>query len=164
MKIMRIHQGKSLPLPFRFLMAMVFGVLIIASIQQLAWPYSIAFAMVLSTLAPAVWFATNILIINMEEREIFNGVWVMGFKFGRITPVTSIEKVFVNRIKTKQTMYSLANSKSILTNYEYRSFLKLASGEKFFMVSHPRKERIIEKSQQVIHKLGLSEKILVLSD
>jgi len=132
--------------------------------DQLVQPYLIALAIVLSMLVPAAWFATDILIIDLEEKKIFNGTWIMGFKLGRVTSITSVRKIFINRVKTKRTIYSLANNKHISTNYEYCAFLKLDSGEKFFMVSHPVKERIIEKSRQAIHKLGLSEEILVLPE
>ncbi|MBC6427609.1 MAG: hypothetical protein GDA51_14355 [Ekhidna sp.] len=164
MKIVSIHQGKTLPLPLRFFIAMIPGALVVISMNQFAQPYSIVLAIALSALVPAVWFATDILTIDLEEKKIFNGAWVMGFKFGRVTSVTSIEKVFINRIEIKQTIYSLANNKNISTNYEYHTFLKLDSGEKFFMFSHPVRERIIEKAKQAIHKLELSEETLVLSD
>lgn len=148
----------------RFIIAIILGVLIVVSMDQLASPYSIAVAIALSTLVPAAWFATDLLIIDLEENKIFNGTWVMGFKFGQITPVSSIEKIFINRIKTKQTVYSLANNRNVSTNYEYHAYLKLDTGDKFFMVSHPLADRIIKKSKQVVHKLRLSEEILVLPD
>ena len=164
MRIVRIHQGKTLPLQFRIVIAMILGILVVVSMDQLPQPYSIAAAIALSALVPAAWFATDLLKIDLEANKIFNGAWVMGFKFGKETPITSIEKIFINRIKTKQTIYSLANNKNVSTHYKYQSYLKLSTGEKFFMVSHPSKNRMIEKSKQAIHKLGLSEELLVLPD
>ena len=164
MRIIRIHQGKTLPVAFRVTITMILGVLIVVTMEQLRTPYSIGLSILLSTLVPAFWFAAEILIIDLESNEIFNGTWIMGFKFGKVSPITSIDKIFINRVKTKQTIYSLANNKNISTHHEYRAFLKLATGEKFFMVSHPDKRRIVEKCQQAISKLGLSAELLVLPD
>lgn len=164
MRIVRIHQGKTLPLQFRLVIAIILGTLIVLIMIQIRQPYSIVFTIALSTLTPAIWFSANMLEIDLTKNEVFKGIWVMGFRFGDKTSFSSIEKIFIKKTKTKQTIYSLANNKNVVTDHEYRAYIKLDSGHKYFMISHPVKTRIIKKCQQAIRKLGLSEELLVLPD
>jgi len=164
MRIVRIHQGKTFSLQLRLIVALFLGVSMVLIMEQIHQPYSIGIAIILSALIPAAWFTTNILTIDLEKCRIFVGIWVMGFKFGKETSFYTIEKILIKKLKTTQKLYSLANNLNIITRYEYHAFLKLDSDELFFLVSHPIEERIIEKCQQAIRKLRLSEELLVLPD
>ena len=79
----------------------------------------------------------------------------MGHKFGKPIKYESIEKIFINRVKTKQTMYSLSNRQNVVTDHEYRAYLKLDNGEKFYLLSHPLEETVEEKVTKIREKLGV---------
>ena len=157
MKVLKINKGKAIPLPFRFFSVIVLAFIIIKSMQSLEEPWSIIVSIILSMILPAIWFATNIIAIDMSAKSIFDGTWIMGFRVGKPIPFDSIEKIYINKVKTSQTTYSLANNKSVVTNHEYRAYLKTNSGEKFYLFSHPLEEKAREKVLKAQQKLGIQE-------
>ena len=156
MKIIRINKGKVFNIPIRLVSVAVVGVVTIKLMDSLPEPLSIFISMGIATILPAIWFASNLLIIDHEKKEIFDGIWTIGLKFGKPTPYSGIEKIFINRVKTSQTMYSLSNQKNIVTDHEYRAYLKLDSGTKYYLISHPLEERVEEKVAEIKKKLGLN--------
>lgn len=156
MKIIRISKGKAVGLPIRFVAAILMVVLTIKLVDWLPEPWSIIIAIVISTFLPALWFATNVIIINEEDKTIFDGVWTMGRKLGKPVSYEAIEKIFINKVKTKQTMYSLSNKQNIVANHEYRAYLKLSNGDKFFLISHPLEETIEKKVMKIRKKLEIN--------
>ncbi len=119
-------------------------------------PWSIIVAMAICTFLPAIWFATKVIIINEENKTIFDGAWTMGRKLGKPVKYDGIEKIFINKVKTKQTMYSLSNKQNILANHEFQAYLKLINGDKYYLFSHPLEERVEEKVTKIRLKLGLN--------
>ena len=157
MKIVRINKGKVVNLPIRLVSAIIMVVITISLMDALPEPWSIFIAIALASFLPGIWFASYVIIINEEKKTIFDGTWTMGHKFGKPIKYESIEKIFINRVKTKQTMYSLSNRQNVVTNHEYRAYLKLESGEKFYLLSHPIEEKIEEKVTKIREKLGLNQ-------
>ncbi|WP_370089208.1 hypothetical protein [Ekhidna sp.] len=157
MKIIRINKGKAVPLPIRFVSVLVMVIITIALMDALPEPWSIFIAILIASFLPALWFATNVIIINEEDKTIFDGVWTMGRKLGKPVRYQSIEKIFINKVKTKQTMYSLSNRQNVVANYEHRAYLKLDNGDKYFLLSHPLEERVEEKVAKIREKLGLKQ-------
>ncbi|MEO9485796.1 MAG: hypothetical protein ABJG47_20230 [Ekhidna sp.] len=156
MKIIRISKGKAVNLPIRFLGALLMVVITVKLVDWLPEPWSIVSAIAIATFLPALWFATNVIIIDAEKKTIYDGIWTMGRKLSKPVKYEAIEKIFINKVKTKQTMYSLSNKQNIIANHEYRAYLKLVSGEKFFLLSHPLEERIEEKVTKIKKKLDIN--------
>ena len=123
----------------------------------LSEPWSILVAIAICSFLPALWFATDVIIINEENKTIFDGVWTMGRKLGKPIKYQAIEKIFINKVKTRQTMYSLSNQQNVITNHEYWAFIKMDNGEKFFLLSHPLEKRAEEKVTEIKKKLKLTE-------
>lgn len=157
MKIVRVNKGKTIPLPFRFISALLIGLSVVQVLRNLQEPWSIIIAILLSFILPGIWFASNIIIIDLERKTLFDGSWTMGFRFGKNHRFESIDSFFINKVKIKQTIYSLANQQNILVNHEYKAYVKLQSGEKYFLFSHPLEERAQEKLTKIRKKLGLPE-------
>ncbi|MEP0984450.1 hypothetical protein [Ekhidna sp.] len=155
MRIVRINKGKAINLPFRFLSVISVVALTIVLLDALPEPISIFIVIAIASLLPAIWFATNVIIIDEDHKTIFDGVWTMGKKLGKPANYDTIEKIFINKVKTKQTMYSLANNQNIVVNHEYQAFLKLSNGDKYFLISHPLIERVEEKVMKIKEKLDL---------
>ncbi len=130
-------------------------VITIKLMDMLPEPWSILIAIAISSFLPALWFATKVIIVDEEHKTIFDGVWTMGKKLGKPLKYHSIEKIFINKVKTKQTMYSLSNQSNVVANHEYRAYLKLDSGDKYFLFSHPLEERAEEKVTKIREKLAL---------
>lgn len=156
MKIIRINKGKAVNLPIKLISVLIVAVATIKLMDSLAEPWSILIAIVLGSFVPAIWFATEVIIIDMENKEIFEGVWTMGKRLGKPVSFQKIEKIFINRVKTKQNTYSLSNQQHISTNYEFRAYLKIDDGQKFFLISHPIEDRVKEKVTDIQKKLGLN--------
>ncbi|MEO9870223.1 hypothetical protein [Ekhidna sp.] len=156
MKIIRINKGKAVNLPIRFVSIILMVIVTIKLMYELPEPWSILVAIIVSSFVPAIWFASNVIIINEENKTLYDGVFAMGRKFGKPTKYDSIEKIFINKVKTKQTMYSLSNQQNIVSNHEYRAYLKLDNGDKYFLLSHPLEERVEEKVTKISKKLGIS--------
>lgn len=131
-------------------------VITIRLMDMLPEPWSILIAIAISSFLPALWFATKVIIVDEEHKTIFDGVWTMGKKLGKPLKYHSIEKIFINKVKTKQTMYSLSNQANVVANHEYRAYLKLDNGDKYFLFSHPLKERAEEKVTKIREKLALN--------
>ncbi|WP_436515238.1 hypothetical protein [Ekhidna sp. To15] len=156
MKIIRINKGKAVSLPIRFTAVVLVVVLTIKLMDWLPEPWSILTAMLICTILPALWFATKVIIINADKKTIFDGVWTMGRKLGKPVKYQAIEKIFINKVKTKQTMYSLSNQQNIIANHEYRAYLKLDNGDKYYLISHPLEERVEEKVTKIRKKLAIN--------
>lgn len=156
MKIIRINKGKAVSLPIRFVAVVATVVLTIKLMDWLPEPWSILVAMAICTILPALWFATKVIIINEEDKTLFDGVWTMGRKLGKPVRYQGIEKIFINKVKIKQTMYSLSNKQNIIANHEYRAYLKLENGDKYYLLSHPLEERVDKKVTKIRKKLALN--------
>ncbi len=125
-------------------------------VEWLREPWSVVAAIVISTLLPAVWFATKVIIINEENRTIFDGVWTMGKRLGKPIKYGAIEGIFIKKVKTKQTVYTLPNKQNIVTNHEFRAYLKLNNGDEYFLISHPLQDRVEEKVTKIKQKLEIN--------
>lgn len=154
MKLVRINQGKSLPLWLRIIIAIVSIFLMILTFQMIAAPWSIVLAILLSMIPPAGWFATNILEINTSMKMIFRGSWIMGFRFGEWKRFHEL-KTITEKKQIKTTSFTLPDNKHITTNEEYQAFLEIESGEKIYLFGHPIEKRIKEKVETLNKKLKL---------
>lgn len=163
MNRVRIRKGRYFPTPLLFVFALIAVVLVLYVFKEIPRPFAVALTLFVSFLIAAAWSASYLLVIDMEEKKIFDGVWVMGIKLGAEMPFTHIEKIFINKIKTKQTFYSaLGNQPATLSNAEYQSYVKTDEGRKVALVTHRNRSKIIEKVTYIIDKLGLPSETLVL--
>ena len=155
MKLVRIHQGKSLKLWLRILIVIISIILMIAAFKSLSEPWSIMLPIIISILPPASWFATNILEINASKGLIFKGAWAMGFRFGTWKRFEALEITY-DHVPIKLTTYTLPNNRIITTDKEYQAFAEIDAEEKIYLFGHPLKERIDQKVQMLHKKLGLN--------
>lgn len=156
MKIIRISKGKAVNLPIRFAGVVLVVVMTVKLIDWLPEPWSLISTIVLATLLPAFWFATRVIIINQENKTIFDGVWTMGKKIGKPVSYEEISDVFIEKVKIKQTVFSISKKESIIVNHEYRAYIKLSDEQQFYLLSHPLKERIEEKVIKIKKKLEIN--------
>ena len=155
MRIVRINKGRTVNLPIRLVGVVIVVIITVKLMDALPEPWSIFIAIAIASFLPLLWFSFNVIIINEEKKNLFDGVWTMGHKLGQVIQYGSIEKIFINKVKTKQTMYSLSNRQNIVTNHEYRAYIKLDSGDKYHLFSHPLEETAEEKVTKIREKLGL---------
>lgn len=157
MRIIKVNKGKTIPFPIRFVCALFIVLGIIEVLRNLAEPWSILIAILLSFILPGVWFATNIIIIDLEKKALFDGVWTLGVKMGKSVSIEGVDKLYLNKVKTKQTLYSLSNQQNVIANHEFQAYLKVQSGETYFLFSHPIEERAEEKLTKIRKKLKLKQ-------
>ena len=153
MRILRINKGKTFPLASRLVNIALTIVGIIKILQLVEAPYSLLLTILLSLVPPAIWFATNIIIINAEENKVFDGIWVMGYKIGQSTPYDSIEQFEVEKKSIKKTLFTLPNNQNLLTNHEYRLHLRVSPENRYYLLSHPLEETINKKIRKMKEKL-----------
>lgn len=151
-----INQGRSLPWTFRFIGVIAVFALIMIVIQNLPEHLAIWISIALSFLLPAIWFSNKILTIDNSSKEIHEGYWIMGYKTGKPRKYQSIEKIFVNKVKTSQNMYSQANHGHTTSGVEYHAYLKFDNDEKVFLVSNGDEKKLGEKVTKIREKLGIT--------
>ncbi len=151
-----INQGRSVPLTFRLVAMGLVIALIVWIIQNLPEMIAILSAIAFSMLIPMLWFSFQILTINPESKEIHYGTWVMGYKSGKPKKYTSLEKIFINKVKTSQNMYSQTNKGLTVRGVEFHAYLKYDEGEKIFLDSDQDEKRLEDKMIKIREKLGLS--------
>lgn len=157
MKVVKINKGKAIAFHIRLAGVIIAIALCMKLLTIQPMNLAILLTIPFTMLVPAIWFAANIITIDMEKKEIHDGIWVLGRKFGRSESFSGIEKFFINKVKTSQTMYSLSNNQNISTNSEFKVFVKLDNGDKYFLFSHPLEERAKEKLDEVKKKLQFIE-------
>lgn len=155
MKIVRINKGKSLPLIVRIIALVIVGFSITKTFQLVQEPLSIFIAIGISILLPALWFATNLIVIDHKRKTLFDGIWTMGFKIGKNIPYQGDPSISLEKIKIAKKVYSLPDNKNIITDHEYRAMIELKDGKKYYLFSHPLEERANEKLIKIRNKLGI---------
>ncbi len=150
-----INQGRSVPLTFRLVAMGLIIAAIIWIMGNLPETIAILSAIFFSLLIPMLWFSFQILTIDPETKEILLGTYVMGYKFGKPKKYNSIEKVFINKVRTSQNMYSQANHGHTARGIEYHAYLKLDSEEKVFLASDKDEKRLEDKMMKIREKLSL---------
>jgi len=134
---------------------MVFA-LIVVSMQNLPENPAILIAILLSFLFPMIWFSNKILTIDNDSKEIHQGYWIMGYKTGKPKKYQSLDKVFINKVKTSQSMYSQTNRGHTMKGVEYHAYLKYDGEKKLFLASDPMEKKLEQKMTKISEKLGLS--------
>lgn len=155
MKIVRVNRGKTLGLPFRLLAVGITFFSIQWLMNMLEEPVSIIVSMLVACFLPATWFASDILIIDAEKNQIFDGVWTMGMKWGKSLKYDTISAISIERVETKPTLFVLPNKQEITSTHEFQAFAILDDNQKIFLISHPLEERLQEKIVKIKQKLDL---------
>lgn len=151
-----INQGRSVPLTFRLVgMLIVFAVVVFA-MNNLPEMFAILSAILLSLLVPMLWFSFQIITIDPETKEIHYGTWLMGYKTGKPRKYNSLEKIFINKVKTSQKMYSQANHGHTTRGVEFHAYLKYDEDKKIFLASDKDEKKLEDQMIKIRKKLGLS--------
>lgn len=151
-----INQGRSVPITFRLVGMLLIAAGIVLTLGNLKETVAIPLAIVLSFLAPMLWFSFQIITINTDTNEIHDGIWLMGYKTGKPKKFNSIDKFYINQVRTSQQMYSQANHGYTSRGIEYHAYLKLDDGEKYFLFSHRDEKKLEKKMTKIRQKLGIS--------
>ena len=150
-----INQGRSIPWTFRLVgMCAVFFAIVKIN-ENLPEIYAVPLVILVSLLVPVLWFSYHIFMIDMDEKVIQEGLWIMGYRTGKPQPFNSIESFYINKVRVSQTMYSQTNRSHTLGKVEYKAFLKLDDGEKYFLTSHKNEKMLEEKLIKIKKKLGV---------
>lgn len=110
-----------------------------SAIGDLLWMYGIA---------AFLWTTTWRLDIHIERRYTKHYVWLFGLKLGVKRPIGEVEKIFINRQKTKEYVYIpnnfYRNRPLEFSGYDYWAFLKFTDGEKIKIKSQRNKDSLIK--------------------
>ncbi|WP_462252276.1 hypothetical protein [Ekhidna sp.] len=156
MRIIRINKGKAVRLPLRLLCVILMILMTVKLANWLSEPWSIISVILIASFLPAIWFATKIIIINEENKTIYDGIWTMGRKLKKSSNYTSLSEIIIRKVKTKRTVYTLSNKENIVADHEFRAILKLENDEEYFLFSHPLKDRVDEKVTKIKKKLEIN--------
>lgn len=77
------------------------------------------------------------------------------FKFGQWQELKPVAKIYINKIKTSQKMYSQANLSSTLRGFCFKSYIKFSNEERVFIVEKKDKNNLIELLQPLATSLKL---------
>lgn len=150
-----IRKGRVLPWTMRFLGTVIIALSIIQTLSKLPEFFAIPIAIISSLLLPSLWFSFNIITIDNVAKELYEGIWVMGYRLGKVITFKQIEKVYINKVTYTQSMHSLANHTHTIKNVAFKAFIKLDNGKKYFLFSSPTEEHALQKVKEVETKLGL---------
>ncbi|MEO8472530.1 MAG: hypothetical protein ABI477_10055 [Chryseolinea sp.] len=99
---------------------------------------------VLNVIAFSIWTGREIVILDFDNRQIKEGYKILGLVVNADTyKFTGIEKMYVNRILTAQTVYQLSTS-STIHDQIYKAFLKTDEGDKFCIGQMRDKDKLIK--------------------
>ncbi|MDH5609631.1 MAG: hypothetical protein OEY56_09125 [Cyclobacteriaceae bacterium] len=155
MKVVRIAQGKAVPLPFRFAGTLVILMLFVGMHAYLAMHVFVLMAMVVSSLLPALWSSVFILEIDPANHIIHEYVWVMGRKFGKKRPLPPLGRIYVNQVKTSRHMHSYGGSTLQLKGYECVGFLKFSNEETLELIREEDCEFVVKSLSKIAKKLDI---------
>ena len=114
-----------------------------SGIEELLWMYGIA---------ALLWTTTRRLDIHIEKQYIKHYIWLFGLKLGVKRPIGKVEKIFINRQKTKEYVYIpnnfYRNRPLEFSGYDYWAFLNFADGEKIKIKSQRNKDSLIKNLKQ----------------
>lgn len=154
MSKVRINQGRIISLPFRFTGTLVVFAGSFAALLNLSqWP-AISISIALGALMPVIWSSFYILEIDPKKKTIAEISWIINWKKAKITPFEEIEKIFVNESRQQQQITSWGGQMHTSRFKEYVAFLKLTSGENFYLFSATTPEDIREKINPIKTKLN----------
>ena len=76
-------------------------------------------------------------------------------RFGKWKDIPGVEKIYVNKIKSSQKMYSRANVSSVLREHIYKCFIKFSDGQKLLLTQKRNKEDVMKEVQLIAKSYGL---------
>lgn len=85
------------------------------------------------------------LLINVSERTYQVYSWWLGYKAGETENFGSIEKFYINRIKETNAISTFSGSVSEVSNFTYKAYMLLDTGEKVHVDTHRSEEKLTEK-------------------
>ncbi len=133
-----IKFGALLPWTFRLLAscAFILGLSVLPVNLWIGIPLS-----VLSFFALVAYEGTEINSTNKTYREYTSFLF---FKAGKFQPYTDINKIFINRSKESQKMYTAHTlHSSTFEDVVYNAWLKFSNGEKIHLLKSKSKDRLM---------------------
>lgn len=100
-------------------------------------------------------FTSRYQIEIIPEAEVVHPhIWIMGYKIGSMRAFYKVEKIFVNKVRQTQKLYTHYNYSNYSVPYIgmlyieeniYKSFLKFTNGEKLLFMAHPKHDKLMKK-------------------
>jgi hypothetical protein len=101
-------------------------------------------ALILIGVSVLVWSGysgTEVDVVHKLYREYTS---FFGIKQGKHLEFSHVEKIFVNRTKKTQRLYTAhTNHSSVFTNDEYNAFLKFGDGTKILLLTRRNKKKLL---------------------
>lgn len=93
---------------------------------------------------------------NKKYRNYQSFFWL---RLGKWQEIKTIEKVYINKIKTSQRIYSRANMSTTVKGYVFKAFIKFSNGEKMMILESPDKNYVVEAIRPLAasHKLQIDD-------
>lgn len=137
---MDIRFGFLLPWPFRFigLLLLFSGIVFLTKIIWLGVALLIVGAFIVS--------AYEGFEIDREERKYreYNAFFFV--KTGKYEPYAEVDKLYINRSKESQRMYTAhTNQSATFSNEIFNGFIKLSNGEKILLSTRKDKDALVKK-------------------
>jgi len=136
------------PLQLKFL-----GVLIVLATNYkiLTWTFFDVNPLVFvfgNLFAIGIFTAKDILLIDFDRNQIGEGFKILGFRHTDRTTFSSIEKIFINKVKTGETFRQLTRTMTIHHD-NYKAFLKTSEGNKYWISVNSNKDKLISKLKMI---------------
>jgi len=104
-------------------------------------------------LAVSFWIAKEIVLIDITEKRIGEGINVLGLRRMNWIKYSGIEKIYINSVKTVgEDIYSLPN-KVTIRDRVYKAFIKTTNGDKLLLIVDNDKESLFKRLNELNAKL-----------
>ena len=100
--------------------------------------------LIMNTIAIASWTAKEVVIIDVKNGEIGEGIKILGFGRFDWVKFSGIEKIFINRTNSAETFRHLMNTIDV-HHVNYKAFLKTNEGEKICVGISGDKDELIQR-------------------
>ena len=154
MSKVKINQGRTLMPHFRWAYSLVLLCALAVSFVILPEFWAIVLAMMLSFSVPLIWSSFYILEIDPNQKVIKEYTLIMGKPFFIHTTVFDrIEKIFINKNRTKQMVQSRSGKVTHIKHSEFQACLKLFPAQKFPLISDRNIDKLDQRLEPIVKKL-----------
>ncbi|WP_258103937.1 hypothetical protein [Marinoscillum sp. MHG1-6] len=154
MNRVRINQGRILSGMYILGILLLTLFLIALSFNYLPELLAIPVVIMLGLTFPMVWSSFYIIEIDTQSKTISEYIWIMTFKINvEVTRFDSLEKIFVNQVGLSQNYHQYSGAVHEVRSREFQAYIKIDTGEKFYLVSGKNKGALNKSLNSIAQKL-----------
>lgn len=143
--------GKLFPWHFQVMAAVMLLVGVVLSVDHTL------ISIILIVVSLIIFTGSSGIELNAEKNKYREYLSFLFIKTGRMLPFPGAERMYVNRVKVSQKMYTAYTSQSsVFSSVEFDAYLKLANGDKIHLHSNRNKDKLMRVVTPLASYLNMS--------